>query len=44
MINQAVGVLIDRGHSSDHARATLRRAAARDGLALPDYAARLVKG
>jgi hypothetical protein len=44
MINQAVGVLIDRGHSSDHARAALGRAAARDGLALPDYAARLVKG
>lgn len=44
MINQAVGVLIDRGHSSDHARAALRRAAARYGLALPDYAARLVKG
>ncbi|HLL61588.1 MAG TPA: hypothetical protein VK401_00965 [Propionibacteriaceae bacterium] len=44
VINQAVGVLIGRGHSSDHARAALRRAAATDGLALPDYAARLVEG
>jgi hypothetical protein len=43
IINQAVGVLIERGHSPEHARAVLRRAAAEDGLALPDYAARLVE-
>jgi hypothetical protein len=44
VINQAMGMLIERGHRPDHARAALRRAAAIDGLALPDYAARLVEG
>ena len=43
-INRAVGVLIDRGHRPDHAHAVLRRAAAAEGLALPDYAARLLEG
>ena len=43
VINQAVGVLIERGHSPDHARAALRRDAAMDGLDLPDYAARLIE-
>ena len=42
-INRAVGVLIDRGHRPDHAHAVLRRAAAADGLALPDYAAHLLE-
>ena len=43
VINQAVGVLIERGHSPDHARAALRRDAAMDGLDLPDHAARLIE-
>ncbi len=42
-INRAVGVLIDRGHPPIHAQATLRRGAAANGLALPLYAARLLK-
>lgn len=42
-INRAVGVLIDRGHLPDHARAALSRAAATDGLGLSDYAARLLR-
>ena len=41
-ISRAVGVLIDRGHSPDHAHATLRRDAAANGMALPLYAARLL--
>ena len=43
-INRAVGVLIDRGHHPDQAHAVLRRGAATEGLALPDYAARLLAG
>ena len=43
VINQAVGVLIERGHSPGNAHAALGRAAAVDGLALPDYAARLIE-
>jgi hypothetical protein len=43
-INRAVGVLIDRGHVPNRAHAMLRRGAAADGLALPDYAARLLAG
>jgi hypothetical protein len=41
-INRAVGMLIEQGHHPDHAHAVLRRAAAVDGLGLPDYAARLL--
>ena len=43
MVNQAVGVLVERGHAPSDAHAALRRDAAIDGLALPDYAARLIQ-
>jgi hypothetical protein len=41
-INRAVGLLIGRGQDPAHARDTLHREAATNGLALHQYAARLV--
>jgi hypothetical protein len=43
-INRAVGVLIGRGHPPDRVHSLLRHGAATEGLALPDYAARLLAG
>lgn len=42
-INQAVGMLIDRGHDPDDAHAALRRHAAAAGVDTHTYAARLLR-
>jgi len=41
-INRALGMLIDQGHSADHAREILRRAAAMAGVEAHVYAARML--
>lgn len=41
-INQAIGVLVDRGHSPDSAHAELRRLSCAGMLSLPDAAQRLL--
>lgn len=42
-INQALGVLLERGHDPDRARSTLRLRASAAGLDLPGYAALLLE-
>ena len=42
-INRAIGILIDQGHHPDRAHATLGQYAAAAGVAIHDYAARLLR-